>query len=51
MVNTSSNPPRTPPTTAAIGGVGFELCIVGVAEGGVSKLALVGDSSGITTTR
>lgn len=51
MVDMSSNPPRTPPTIAAIGGVGFESCVVEVVEGGGGKLELVGGWSGISTTR
>ncbi len=51
MVIKSSNPPRTPPTIAVVGGVGFESRVVGTAEVVVGKLVLVGISSGISTTK
>lgn len=51
MVIKSSNPPRTPPTIAVVGGVGFESTVTGTAEVGVGKLVLVGKSIGISTKR
>ena len=51
IVIKSSNPPKTPPTMAVVGGVGFELTATGTAEVGVGKLVLVGNSTGTSINR
>ncbi len=51
MVIKSSNAPKTPPTMAVVGGVGFELTATGTAEVGVGKLVLVGNSTGTSINR
>lgn len=51
IVIKSNSPPRTPPTIAVVGGVGFESTATGTAEVVVGKLVLVGNWSGISINR